>query len=215
VLGGTQSLHCNGRDEALALPTEESATIALRTQQILLHETGVVNTVDPMGGSYEIEQCTAVLERDALQLIERLDAAGGALAAIETGYVRRQIQEEAYRAQQAVDAGTAIVVGVNRFQSREPGVGSEGTGVGSRRLVDSFVIDPALERQQIERLRAVRAGRSESDWTNALDAVDRAARDGSNLVPPIIAATEKHATLGEIADRLRSVFGEYQDASSG
>jgi methylmalonyl-CoA mutase N-terminal domain/subunit len=207
VLGGTQSLHCNGRDEALALPTEESATIALRTQQILLHETGVANTVDPVAGAYEIEECTSALERDALQLIERLDAAGGALSAIETGYVRRQIQEEAYRAQQAIDAGTSIVVGVNRFQTRD-------SGLGTRDSVDSFSMDPALERQQIERLRAVRAGRSESDWADALDAVDRAARDGSNLVPPIMAAAEKHATLGEIADRLRQVFGEYQDVSS-
>jgi methylmalonyl-CoA mutase N-terminal domain/subunit len=207
VLGGTQSLHCNGRDEALSLPTEESATIALRTQQILLHETGVANTVDPVAGAYEIEACTSALERDALQLIERLDAAGGALSAIETGYVRRQIQEEAYRAQQAVDAGTAIVVGVNRFQTRD-------SGLETRDSVDSFSMDPALERQQIERLRAVRAGRSESDWADALDAVDRAARDGSNLVPPIITAAEKHATLGEVADRLRQVFGEYQDVSS-
>jgi methylmalonyl-CoA mutase N-terminal domain/subunit len=214
VLGGTQSLHCNGRDEALALPTEESATIALRTQQILLHETGVVNTVDPVAGSYEIEQCTNTLERDALQLIERLDAAGGALSAIETGYVRQQIQEEAYRAQQAVDAGTAIVVGVNRFLTRKSGAGGGDSGLGTRDPVDSFFIDPTLEQQQIERLRAVRGGRSESDWAKALDEVDRAARDGSNLVPPIIAAAEKHATLGDIADRLRHVFGEYQDVSS-
>jgi len=205
VLGGTQSLHCNGRDEALALPTEESATIALRTQQILLHETGVANTVDPVAGSYGIEQCTNALERDALELIERLDAAGGALSAIETGFVRRQVQEEAYRTQQAVDAGRTIVVGVNRFQTRDPSPQSP---------VDSFSMDPALERQQIERVRAVRAGRSASDWTEALNAVDRAARDGSNLVPPIMAAGEKHATLGEIADTLRRVFGEYQDVST-
>jgi methylmalonyl-CoA mutase N-terminal domain/subunit len=196
------------------LPTEESATIALRTQQILLHETGVVNTVDPVAGSYEIEQCTNTLERDALQLIERLDAAGGALSAIETGYVRQQIQEEAYRAQQAVDAGTAIVVGVNRFLTRKSGAGGGDSGLGTRDPVDSFFIDPTLEQQQIERLRAVRGGRSESDWAKALDEVDRAARDGSNLVPPIIAAAEKHATLGDIADRLRHVFGEYQDVSS-
>jgi methylmalonyl-CoA mutase N-terminal domain/subunit len=207
VLGGAQSLHCNGRDEALALPTEESATIALRTQQILLHETGVANTVDPVAGSYGIEQRTSALERDALELIERLDAAGGALSGIETGYVRRQIQEEAYRAQQAIDAGRAIVVGVNRFATRDSGLGTRGP-------IDSFSMDPALERQQIERVRAVRAGRSESDWTGALDAVDRAATDGSNLVPPIMAAAEKHATLGEIADTLRRVFGEYQDVST-
>jgi methylmalonyl-CoA mutase N-terminal domain/subunit len=231
VLGGTQSLHCNGRDEALALPTEESATIALRTQQILLHETGVANTVDPVGGAYEIEQRTNALERDALELIERLDAAGGALSGIETGYVRRQIQEEAYRAQQAVDTGRAIVVGVNRFQTRDSGLGARGSDTrvpnpesrvpnpesrvpSPESPVDSFSLDPALERQQIERVRAVRAGRSVQDWKDALDAVGRAARDGSNLVPPIITAAEKHATLGEIADTLRSIFGEYQDVST-
>jgi methylmalonyl-CoA mutase N-terminal domain/subunit len=206
VLGGTQSLHCNGRDEALSLPTEASATIALRTQQILLHETGVANTVDPVAGAYGVEQRTNTLEREALDLIERLDAAGGALSGIETGFVRRQIQEEAYRAQQAVDAGSAIVVGVNRFAARDSGLGARDSG-------DTFHLDPALERQQIDRVRAVRAGRSERDWTAALEAVDRAARDGSNLVPPIMTAVEKHATLGEVADTLRRVFSEYQDVS--
>jgi methylmalonyl-CoA mutase N-terminal domain/subunit len=205
VLGGTQSLHCNGRDEALALPTEESATIALRTQQILLHETGVANTPDPIGGSYAIEQYTNALEHDALELLTRLDAAGGAMSAIETGYVQRQIQEEAYRAQQAIDAGEAIVVGVNRFATQDAGLGAQD---------GTFHLDPALERQQVERLRAVRAGRSAGDWKDALAAVDRAARDGSNLVAPIIAAAEKHATLGEIADVLRRSFGEYQDIST-
>jgi len=212
VLGGTQSLHCNGRDEALALPTEESATIALRTQQILLHETGVANTVDPVGGAYAIEQRTNTLEHEALALIGRLDAAGGALSAIETGYVRRQIQEEAYRAQQAVDAGTAIVVGVNRFETQDSGLGARSSESSTPET--PFQINPAQEQQQIERLRAVRAGRSEHDWTTALAAVDCAARDGSNLVPPIIAAAEAHATLGEIADTLRRVFGEYQDVST-
>jgi methylmalonyl-CoA mutase N-terminal domain/subunit len=196
VLGGAQSLHCNGRDEALALPTEESATIALRTQQILLHESGVANTVDPLAGSYTVESMTTQIERDALALLERIDAVGGALPAIETGFIQQQIQDAAYRAQQAIDAGASVVVGVNRF-------------AGDAVDIDVFQIDPAFERAQTERVRAVRASRSEQEWRASLHAVEQAARDGSNLVPPIIIAVEKHATLGEIADSLRHVFGEF------
>jgi methylmalonyl-CoA mutase N-terminal domain/subunit len=215
VLGGTQSLHCNGRDEALALPTEESATIALRTQQILLHETGVANTVDPVGGAYEIEQRTCDLEREALQLMERVEAAGGALSAIENGHIRRQIQDEAYRTQQAIDTGDAVVVGVNRFTTADSHAPTPGDSrIPNPESRHSFTMNPALEELQIERVRAVRAGRSALECSDALAAVDRAARDGSNLVPPILAAAEKHATLGEIADTLRRVFGEYQDAST-
>jgi methylmalonyl-CoA mutase N-terminal domain/subunit len=205
VLGGTQSLHCNGRDEALALPSEESATIALRTQQILLHETGVANTVDPVGGSFAVEECTNTLEREALELLARINAAGGAMSAIEKGWIQRQIQDEAYRAQRAVDTGEAIVVGMNRF-------GSDGARIGAPS--DQFRIDPAMEQQQVARLRAVRAGRSERDWRRALAAVDQAARDGSNLVPPIIAAAEAHASVGELADALRGVFGMYQEGAT-
>jgi methylmalonyl-CoA mutase, N-terminal domain len=202
VLGGTQSLHCNGRDEALALPTEEAATIALRTQQIILHESGAANTVDPLAGSYTIEHMTDAIEREAVTLLERIEALGGTLPAIETGYIQRQIQEAAYAAQKAIDAQESIVVGVNRFvaQSETP-------------TIDVFRIDPEIERQQIERVRAVRAGRSESEWQTAVAAVETAARDGQNLVPPIIAAVERYATLGEIADALRLVFGEYADVS--
>ena len=201
VLGGTQSLHCNGRDEALALPTEESATIALRTQQILLHESGVANTVDPAGGSYAIEHRTDGIEREARALLARIDALGGTLAAIESGVIQRQIEEAAYRAQQAVDAGDAVVVGVNRF------------AVDAKPPVDVFRVDPEVERQQIDRVRAVRAGRSESAWRAALGAVETAAAGGENLVPVIIAAVERYATLGEIAGALRRVFGEYTDVS--
>jgi len=201
VLGGTQSLHCNGRDEALALPTEESATIALRTQQILLHESGVANTVDPVAGSYAIEALTDRIEREATALIGRIDAMGGTLTAIEAGFVQRQIQESAYAAQRAIDDGTAVVVGVNRFVRDD-----EGTGI------EVFRIDPSIERQQIERVRAVRAGRSEAAWKAAMSRVEATARDGGNLVPPIIAAVEAQATLGEIADALRRVFGEYRDS---
>jgi len=200
VLGGTQSLHCNGRDEALALPTEESATIALRTQQILLHESGVANTVDPVGGAYAIEALTTRLEEEAVAMIEAIDARGGALAAVESGYIQQQIHSAAYRAQQAIDTGERIVVGVNRF------AGTEAAGVAS----DLFQIEPEVERRQIDRVRAVRAGRSEQAWQRALADVDRAAREGANLVPPIIAACDAQATLGEIADALRRVFGEYR-----
>ena len=199
VLGGTQSLHCNGRDEALSLPTEESATIALRTQQIILHETGVANTVDPMGGSYAIEALTTRIEHDASELLARIDAMGGTLTAVETGFIQEQIQDAAYRAQQAIDAGEAVVVGVNRFTDTTP------ADVGA----DVFHIDPLLERQQVERVRAVRASRSEGEWTAALAAVEQAARGTANLVPPIIAAIERRATLGEVADTLRRVFGEF------
>jgi methylmalonyl-CoA mutase N-terminal domain/subunit len=200
VLGGTQSLHCNGKDEALALPTEESATIALRTQQILLHESGVANTVDPVGGAYAIEDMTARIEREARALLDTIDGMGGTLRAIEAGYIQRQIQDAAYTAQQAVDAGTAVVVGVNRY-------------VESAAAASVFRIDPAIERQQIERVRAVRASRSEQEWRAALEAIDKAARGGDNLLPPIVDAVEKRVTLGEIADALRRVFGEFQDTA--
>jgi methylmalonyl-CoA mutase N-terminal domain/subunit len=201
VLGGTQSLHCNGRDEALALPTEESATIALRTQQIILHESGVANTVDPCGGSYAIEEMTSRIEREATQLLDRIEDLGGTLAAIEAGYIQRQIQDAAYEAQRAVDSGEAVVVGVNRFaDDTSPGMGA-----------DVFRVDPEIERQQIERVRTVRASRSEQEWRAALTDVAKAARGGVNLVPPIIAAVEQRATLGESADTLRQVFGEHKD----
>jgi len=205
VLGGTQSLHCNGKDEALALPTEESATIALRTQQIILHESGVANTVDPVAGSYAIEEMTTRIERAASELLDRIDQIGGTLAAIESGYIQQQIQDAAYRAQQAVDAGDAVVVGVNRFTS------GEASGGQVRPNADLFHIDPEVERRQVERVRAVRAGRSEREWRSALDAVESAARGTANLVQPIIDAVEKRATLGEIADAMRRVFGEHQD----
>jgi methylmalonyl-CoA mutase N-terminal domain/subunit len=199
VLGGTQSLHCNGRDEALALPTEESATIALRTQQVLLHETGVANTVDPAGGAYAIEDLTSRMERESRDVLDRIAGLGGALAAIESGFVQSAIQESAYGAQRAIDDGTSVVVGVNRFADAAP-VPPE-----------VFRVDPAVEREQVERVRAVRAGRSHRECESALAAVARAARDGANLVPPIIAAVERQATVGEIADVLRGVFGEYRE----
>ncbi len=203
VLGGTQSLHCNGRDEALALPTEASARIALRTQQIVASESGVVNTVDPVAGSYAIEALTNQIERDAEALLARIDNAGGTLVAIETGLIQRDVQESAYRAQLAIDAGEAVVVCVNRYAER-----------GNGASVHIFSIDPEIERRQIERLRAGRASRSAEEWTTALAGVSAAARDGRNLVPPIIAAVEAHATVGEIANAMRDVFGEYRDTAT-
>jgi methylmalonyl-CoA mutase N-terminal domain/subunit len=202
VLGGTQSLHCNGRDEALALPTEEAARVALRTQQIIAEETGVANTVDPVGGAYAIEALTGEIEREADALLERIDRAGGTLAAIEAGTIQRDIQESAYRAQVAIDSGAAVVVGVNRFVEQTP------------RSVPLLQIDPDLERRQIERVRQVRASRSLDAWRTAIDEVGRAARDGANLVPPIVAAVEARATVGEIADAMRAVFGEYTETAT-
>jgi len=210
VLGGTQSLHCNGRDEALALPTEESARIALRTQQIIAAETGVANTVDPVGGSYAIESLTNTIETAVVDMLNRIDRAGGTLAAIETGLIQREIQESAYRAQRAVDSGASVVVGVNRFSTPAPTGGSE----TSHSTLDVFAIDPEAERRQIARVRALRASRSGDAWRAAVEGVESTARDGGNLVPPIVAAVEARATVGEIADALRRVFGEYQGSAT-
>jgi methylmalonyl-CoA mutase, N-terminal domain len=199
VLGGTQSLHCNGRDEALALPTEEAARIALRTQQIIAAETGVPNTVDPLGGSYAIELLTNEIEHGAGALLERIEAAGGTLSAIEQGLIQRAIQESAYRAQQQVDAGQAVVVGVNAFAAE------------SAASIDVMSIDSEIERRQVERVRAVRAGRDADAWRASLELVVAAARGSDNLVPPIVRAVEANATVGEIADALRTVFGEHKE----
>ena len=202
VLGGTQSLHCNGRDEALALPTEEAARIALRTQQIIAEESGVANSVDPLAGSYAIETLTNDIETAAADLLARIERAGGTLRAIETGLIQREIQESAYRAQVAVDTGETVVVGVNRFADE------------GKRSMPLLQIDPEIERRQIERVRAVRASRSADVWRGAIEAVTHAARDGSNLVPPIIAAVEANATVGEIADAMRGVFGEFEETAT-
>ena len=201
VLGGTQSLHTNGRDEALALPTEESARIALRTQQIIAFESGVTNTVDPFAGSYYVEKLTNDIEAGATELLQRIESLGGTLAAIESGYVQRQIQDSAYRAQVAVDAQESVVVGVNRYATDEP------------ERVDVFSLDPALERAQAERVRAVRARRDVSNCQAALARVAVAARGRDNLVPHIITAVEADATVGEIADTLRNEFGEYKEVA--
>jgi methylmalonyl-CoA mutase, N-terminal domain len=202
VLGGAQSLHCNSRDEALALPTEESATLALRTQQIIAHESGVANTVDPVGGSYEIECRTNEIERDATAVLSRIDAAGGTLVAIESGVIQREIQESAYRAQRAIDSGEAPVVGVTKFQ------------IDDATRIPTFRIDPEIERVQQGRVESVRASREPAAWRASLDAVRDAARGETNLVPFVIAAVQSGATVGEISDTLRGVFGEHRDSSA-
>ncbi|MBP1607042.1 MAG: methylmalonyl-CoA mutase, large subunit [Acidobacteria bacterium] len=203
VLGGTQSLHCNGRDEALALPTEESARIALRTQQVVAYESGVVNTVDPVAGAWAIERLTDEIEQQAMALLEKIERLGGTLAAIETGAIQREIQDSAYRTQQAIDRGDQVVVGINRFVDETPS------------SIEVLQIDPEVERRQTDRVRAVRATRDQASCATALEAVAAAARDGSNLVPPIITAVEAKATVGEVSDAMRRVFGEYQDTSVG
>jgi len=199
VLGGAQSLHSNSRDEALGLPTEESARIALRTQQIIAFETGVVNTVDPTGGSEAIEALTDSLEQEVHDYLKKIDELGGTLRAIETGFIQREIQNTAYEYQRAVESGERIVVGVNRFQIRES------------QNISTFHLDPALERAQVERLRQVRASRSPAAVEEKLAGLEQTARTNGNLMPPILDAAGCYATVGEISDRLRTVFGEYRE----
>jgi len=200
VLGGTQSLHTNSFDEALALPTEASARIALRTQQIIAFESGAPQTVDPLAGSYYIESLTNEIEKRADEYLEKIEAMGGMLKAIERGYVQQEIQNAAYEYQQAVDREQAIVVGVNRFQ------------IEQERAVPIQSIDPALEPRQVERVRAVRGKRNPETWQAALRAVEDTARSGENLMPRILAAVEANATVGEISDAMRKVYGEYREA---
>jgi methylmalonyl-CoA mutase N-terminal domain/subunit len=199
VLGGTQSLHTNAKDEALSLPTEESARLALRTQQIIAHETGVTSTADPLGGSYYIEELTAGIERGARDYIERIDAMGGTLAAIEKGFIQGEIQNAAYEYQRKVESGETVVVGVNRFRQEDGAA------------VPTFRLDPALEAQQVQRLRDLRASRDADRVTQCLDKLELAARSTDNLMPHILASAEVLATVGEISDRLRIVFGEYKE----
>ena len=198
VLGGCQSLHTNSRDEALALPTEESVRIALRTQQILAHETGVASTADPLAGSYAVEALTLDIEREARALIERIDGMGGAAAAIESGFMQREISDSAYRAQRELEEKTAIVVGVNQFVEDE-----------DVRL-PLLVLDESVEREQVRRLQSFRQTRSGS-VTSALAALDAAARDGGNLMPLIVDAVRADCTIGEIVSTLRTTFGEYAE----
>jgi len=201
VLGGAQSLHTNARDEALALPTEASARLALRTQQILAHESGVTETPDPLAGSYFVEMLTTQLEQAAQAYLDEIDAMGGTLAAIEGGFQQRQIQESAYRVQQAIERGDLVVVGVNKFRDADAGDA----------VPPIHRIDPDGERRQIERVRRVRAERDAAAWAGALERLGEAAHGGDNLLPPIIEAVKAYATVGEISDRLRSSFGVHRE----
>lgn len=200
VLGGTQSLHTNAMDEALALPTEDAARVALRTQQVIAYESGVADTVDPLAGSFAIEHLTDEIERRAADYLEKIDAMGGVLRAIETGYVQREIQEAAYQYQRAVEKDEAIVVGVNRFQTDE-----EAT-------VPLLRVDPSVEQAQVERLRALRARRDNEQVEVSLLKLEEAAHGTENLLPRILNCVEAYATVGEISHRLRRVWGEYREA---
>lgn len=199
VLGGTQSLHTNSLDEALALPTEEAATLALRTQQVIAHETGVVNTVDPLGGSYCIEGLTDELEEQALAYIERIDTLGGMVAAIEQGYVQREIQDAAYEFQRKVETGTQKIVGVNAYR------------IEHEELAPTLRIDAEQERRRADELAALRSRRDRTAVSAALDALAACAHTDANIMPAILKAVEANATLGEMSDTMRDAFGVYEE----
>jgi methylmalonyl-CoA mutase, N-terminal domain len=200
VLGGCQSLHANALDEALALPTEDTALLALRTQQIIAQETGVANSIDPIAGSYAVEKLTNEIEEGARDYLTKIDAMGGMLRAIEVGYVQQEIQKSAYEYQRAVESGEQVVVGVNRFQAEE------------ERPIPTLRIDPDIERSQVARVKALRARRDGAKAQAALGEIERRAHGTENLMPAILAAVESHATVGEISDALRRPFGEYHES---
>ena len=198
MFGGTQSLHTNSYDEALGLPSESSATLALRTQQVIAHESGVADFVDPLAGSYAVEALTDEIEARALGYIERLEKLGGVIPAIESGFIQGEIERRAYEHQRAVERRERVVVGVNEYSAEreEP--------------IDLVAIDPESERDQVERLRAFRSRRDAEGTRRALTALEDSARGDANLVESILGAVVAHATVGEVADVLRGVFGEYR-----
>jgi len=198
VLGGTQSLHTNSMDEALGLPTEEAVRVALRTQQIIAHESGVADTIDPLAGSYQIEHMTDEIEQRAQDYLDKIDDLGGALAAIETGYIQREIHDAAYQCQQEIERGDTTVVGVNTFQSDAP------------MTLERLVVDPAIEISQRQRLADIRRLRDQQRADDLLDQLTHAAVSDENLMPLFIVCVEAQLTLGEICDRLREVWGEYE-----
>jgi methylmalonyl-CoA mutase N-terminal domain/subunit len=201
VLGGAQSLHTNSRDEALALPTENSVLLALRTQQVIAHESEVTDTIDPLGGSYYIETLTAELEKKANEYLNTIDDLGGAVAAIERAFQQREIHNAAYAYQREIETKSRIIVGVNEFTTGDAPPG------------EILKVNPAIEEKQRARIERVRAERSQPAAAAALERVERCARDGGNLMPPIIDAVRSYATLGEIADAMRRVFGEYHPSN--
>jgi methylmalonyl-CoA mutase N-terminal domain/subunit len=198
VLGGTQSLHTNSRDEALGLPTEDSVRIALRTQQIIAYESGVSRTADPLGGSYYVESLTRTIESQVTALIERVHQLGGARKAIESGFVHRQIQESAYKFQRSVDEGETVIVGVNRFKE------------GDQKGMSIQRISPGVERRQVQQLRKFKSSRNKTKVKSALSRLGSAASGDANLVDDILRAVRSECTVGEISDALRDVFGEYR-----
>ena len=199
VLGGCQSLHCNSKDEALGLPTSEAALLALRTQQVIAFESGTADTADPLAGSYFVENLTSEIERRAQEYLNKIEAMGGMLAAVEKGFVQREIQQSAFEHQRAVEEGKRVVVGVNRFSQEE------------ETAVPSFQIQPEVERAQVERLRALRARRDPARARAAVARVEEVAHAEDNLLSAILEAVEACATVGEISDALRRVFGEYRE----
>ena len=199
VLGGTQSLHTDAYDEALALPTDRAALIALRTQQIIAEETGVVNTVDPLGGSYFVEALTEKMERGALDYFKKIDSMGGMVAAIEKGFPQREIQDSAYQYQKAVERGEQVIVGVNKY------------AMGDEASIPTLVIDESVREHQIERLEQTRSRRDAGAVANALEKLKLAARNAENTMPPTIEAVRAYATLGEICSALRDVYGIYEE----
>src|SRR5713101_7465701 len=201
VLGGAQSLHTNSRDEALALPSEAAALLALRTQQVIAHESGLSDTIDPLGGSWYVESLTSELEKKTREYLEKIDDLGGAVAAIERGYMQREIQNAAFIYQREIETKDRIIVGVNEFTSGDTPPG------------DILKVNPAIERKQKERLARIRAERNAEAAQKTLARVEAIARDGANLMPPIIDAVRAYATLGEISDAMRRVFGEYHPSN--
>jgi len=199
VMGGVQSLHTNSMDETLALPTEESVTIALRTQQIIAEETGVTNTADPLGGSYAVEALTDRMEREAFEYIKRIDEMGGMVKAIETGYPQREIAEAAFHYQRQLEQGIKTVVGVNKYS------------VPEELPIPTLKIDPAIEERQVQRVRKVKRERDHAAVREALAKVAEACRSSQNLMEPICEAVRREATVGEICDIYRTEFGTYED----
>ncbi|MCE9637833.1 MAG: methylmalonyl-CoA mutase family protein [Planctomycetes bacterium] len=200
VLGGTQSLHTNSMDETLALPTEKSVKIALRTQQIIAYETGVAHVIDPLGGSWYVEKLTDQMEKEAEEIFAKVEQMGGVVRCIEEGWFQREIARSAYEYQKAVDKGDKVIVGVNKFVEQ-----------GEKLTIELLKIDASTERSQTERLKALRARRDAAKWSAALEAVRAACVDGSNLMPRLVTAVEADATLGEIIDTMKSVFGTYEE----
>jgi methylmalonyl-CoA mutase N-terminal domain/subunit len=198
VLGGTQSLHTNGYDEAMSLPTEEAARIALRTQQIVAFESGVADTVDPLAGSYFVEALTHEVEEAAWKLINKIDAMGGSVSAIEQGFIQSEIAKSAYEYQRKIENGEKIIVGVNKFQAEEI------------RSIPGFKIEDSIRQVQIEKLNALRKRRNPAKCDNILQSLNDKASSGENIMPTVVEAVENNCTLGEIADTLREVFGEYK-----